>query len=134
MALNRWLPAAITALLFAACEIENSLDPANPYLTARIILALEQRGVEYRLAKDGVIHYPNGLEDEVEAARQQAYASRGRTSAVIARPAQARLIVEQFENADIAYATTQLEHFVLITWDYPRYPEAEAADETTEAR
>ncbi len=125
---HRWhLLAAVSALLFSACEIENSLDLANPYLTARIILALEQQGVRYRLAKDGVIHYPYEFEDEVETARRQAYRSRGKTSAVIARPAQARLIVEQFDDADIAYRTTKLEHFVLIAWDYPRYRGSESA-------
>ena len=127
MTLKRWLLTAISALLFSACEFENSLDLQNPYLTARIILALEQRGTEYRLAKDGAIHYPRGLEDEIEAARQRAYETRGTTSAVIARPAQARLIVEQFENADIGYSATKLEHFVLITWDYPRYRGPDAA-------
>lgn len=114
------LLAAITALLIAACEIENSLEPVNPYMTARIIVALERRGIEYRLAEDGVIHYPNAREDEVEAARQQAYNSRGKTSAVIARPAQARLIAEQFASANIDYSAKELEHFVLITWAYPR--------------
>ena len=121
MRFKRWLVAAVPVILLAACDMESSLALENPYLTARLILALEQRGIEYRLAKDGAIHYPGGLEDAVEAARQQAYHARGETSAVIARPGQARMIVEQFDSVNIAYETRTLEHFVLIVWDYPRY-------------
>ncbi len=111
----------LVTLALYACEIENSLDPENPYQAGRIILVLEQRGIDYRLAEDGLIHYSHELDDAVEAARQQAYRLRGSSSAVIAKTAQARLIVEQFENAGVNFSTKQLEHFVLITWDYPRY-------------
>ena len=119
------LNMALAVLFLSACEIENSLELENPYQTARIVLVLEQRGISYRLAQDGVIHYHYELEDEVEAARQQAYRLRASTSAVIARTAQAKLIVEQFENAGINFDTKQLEHFMLITWDYPRLGETQ---------
>ncbi len=120
----RWLllPALIGLLI--SCEIENRLELANPYLTARTILALERQQIRYRLGENGIIYYPARLENEVESARQNAYALPPNTNAVIAGRAQARLIEYQFTTAKVRYRAKDLGHFVLLTWEFPLAPPA----------
>ncbi len=117
--LGRWLLPAALAGLAAACEIENSLDLKNPYLTARTIILLEQRGIPYRLIRGGVVRYPHRFDDAVETARQDAYARSFDTVAVIAAEAQARLIEQQFTSAGVAYSIKDLGYYDLIVWEFP---------------
>ncbi len=109
----------LLAALLTACKNESSFTSINPYLTGRILSLLEQREIEYRFGRDGVIRYPADKQAEFEQVHRDALKPTARQVAVVIKSTQAQTITSQFDDIGIAYLRKDLGYFVLLTWNMP---------------
>ena len=121
----RFMCLCLLATMLSGCENEASYTSINPYRTGRILLLLEEREIEYRLGRDGVIRYPVARQADFEQAQKDAQKPLDDWIAVVVKHSQAKTITGQFDQIGVAYISKDLGHFILLTWILPTAAEPE---------